>query len=222
MQSSGPSRRTSNLSTVSVSVAVFDVDKTLTVRDCVVPFVTKVAGRTRVLSAIVRRFPVVMKLVIRRDRDGLKLLFVRELFAGVSVDRGESIGVQFAAMVAEKWIRPDVAARLRWHQTQGHVVVLVSASLSPYLIPFGDLVEADVVLCATLEEIDGVYSGNLVGPNCRGEEKVRRIQQWCTESGVGIDAIDYAYGDSHGDAPMIAMARHGVWVHKEDIPEVPE
>jgi phosphatidylglycerophosphatase C len=206
---------------VSVSVAVFDVDKTLTVRDCVVPFVTKVAGRAKVSSAVVRHFPEVVKLVVRKDRDGLKLLFVRELFAGVSVDRGESLGVEFAAMVAEKWIRPDVAARLRWHQMQGHVVVLVSASLSPYLIPFGDFIEADVVLCATLEESGGVYTGNLVGPNCRGEEKVRRIQQWCSESGVSLDSIDYAYGDSHGDAPMIAMARHGVWVHKDDIEEVP-
>ena len=206
---------------MSVSVAVFDVDKTLTVRDCVVPYVTKVAGRRRVLAAILQNLPSVTRLVARKDRDGLKLLFVRELFSGVAVSRGESIGVEFAAMVAEKWIREDVARRLRWHQEQGHVVVLVSASLSPYLIAFGDLIEADVVLCATLEENNGVYTGHLVGPNCRGEEKVRRIEQWCEESGVPLEAIEFAYGDSKGDGPMIAMARHGVWVGKSDITEVP-
>lgn len=206
---------------MSVSVAIFDVDKTLTVRDCVVPFVTKVAGRRRVAAAVIRRFPAVLKLVLARDRDGLKLLFVRELFAGVPVERAESIGVEFAAMVADNWIRPDVAQRLRWHQREGHVVVLVSASLSPYLIPFGDLIEADVVLCATLEEFEGTYTGNLVGPNCRGEEKVRRIEQWCAESGVSRDAIDYAYGDSKGDAFMIAMAKHGIWVNDDDLEEVP-
>ena len=206
---------------MSVSVAVFDVDKTLTVRDCVVPYVSKVAGRGKVLAAILQNLPSVARLVARRDRDGLKLLFVRELFSGVDVSRGESVGVEFAAMVAENWIREDVARRLRWHQEQGHVVVLVSASLSPYLIPFGDLIEADVVLCATLEENDGVYTGNLVGPNCRGEEKVRRIEQWCEESGVPLEAIEFAYGDSKGDGPMIAMAHHGVWVGKSDITEVP-
>lgn len=206
---------------MSVSVAVFDVDKTLTVRDCVVPFVTRVAGRTKVAVSIFRNFPEVLKLVFTRDRDGLKLLFVRELFAGVAVQRGEEIGVEFAAMVADNWIRPDVASRLRWHQSQGHVVVLVSASLSPYLIPFGDLVEADVVLCAVLEENEGTYTGNLVGANCRGEEKVRRIQQWCSEAGVALDAIHYAYGDSKGDGPMIAMARHGYWVNDSELQEVP-
>lgn len=206
---------------MSVSVAVFDVDKTLTVRDCVVPFVTKVVGRRRVAIAVVRHFASVCKLLVARDRDGLKLLFVRELFAGVPVERAEAIGVEFAAMVAENWIRHDVAQRLRWHQRQGHVVVLVSASLSPYLIPFGDLIEADAVLCAILEESDGLYTGNLVGQNCRGEEKVRRIEQWCDESGVPRDAIHYAYGDSKGDKFMIAMAKNGVWVHDRDIEEVP-
>lgn len=206
---------------MSVSVAVFDVDKTLTVRDCVVPFVIKVVGRTKVVSAIARNIPTVARLVVNRDRDGLKLFFVRELFSGVPVAEGESVGVEFAAMIAEKWIREDVARRMRWHQEQGHVVVLVSASLSPYLIPFGDLIEADVVLCAALEESNGVYTGNLVGPNCRGEEKVRRIEQWCHESGVSLSAIEFAYGDSKGDAPMIAMAQHGVWVGKDDIMEVP-
>lgn len=206
---------------MSVSVAVFDVDKTLTVRDCVVPYVTKVVGRGKVISAIVRNLPTVARLVVKRDRDGMKLFFVRELFSGVAVSDGESVGVEFAAMVAENWIREDVARRLRWHQEQGHVVVLVSASLSPYLVPFGDLIEADVVLCATLEENNGVYTGNLVGPNCRGEEKVRRIEQWCRESGVPRSAIEFAYGDSKGDGPMIAMAQHGVWVGNSDIAEVP-
>lgn len=206
---------------MSVSVAVFDVDKTLTVRDCVVPFVTKVVGRPKVLTTVLRNLPTVVRLVARRDRDGLKLLFVRELFSGVPVAEGEAIGVDFAAQIAENWIRDDVARRLRWHQGEGHVVVLVSASLSPYLIPFGDLIEADVVLCATLEEDNGVYTGNLVGPNCRGEEKVRRIEQWCQESGVPLSAIEFAYGDSKGDGPMIALAQHGVWVGKSDITEVP-
>lgn len=207
---------------MSVSVAVFDVDRTLTVRDCVVPFVAKVAGPERIIKATLRQVVPVTKMVIARDRDGLKELFVREIFSGMPVSRGDLIGTQFAAMVTENWIRSDVAARLRWHQSQGHVVVLVSASLSPYLIPFGDLIEADVVLCSTLEESEGVYTGNLVGKNCRGEEKVRRIRQWCQESGVSVESIEYAYGDSRGDASMIAMAKHGVWVDEFDISEVPE
>lgn len=206
---------------VEVSVAVFDVDKTLTVRDCVVPFVLKVAGRARVAMVVLKHLPTVITLMRRRDRDGIKVFFVRQLFSGRSVEDVEAIGTSFAAMVANHWMRSDVAQRFRWHQSEGHVVVLVSASLDAYLMTFGDLIEADAVICTTLEEKDGVYTGELVGANCRGIEKVSRIRQWCDESGFSADSIHFAYGDSRGDEPMIHMARTGVWVGKNDLEVMP-
>ena len=206
---------------MDVTVAVFDVDNTLTMRDCVVPFVSKVVGRRRVFLEIVKNIGAVARLTVRRDRDGLKLLFVKKLFSGREMDQVDLAGIQFAAMVSENWIRQDVAARLRWHQSQGHVVLLVSASLSPYLVPFGDLLEVDAVLCATLEQADGVYTGNLVGQNCRGAEKVNRIKSWCQESGVAVESIYYAYGDSDGDTEMLNMATESTWVKKKDIDAVP-
>ncbi len=206
---------------MEVTVAVFDVDNTLTVRDCVVPFVTRVAGAPKVAAAILQNIGSVTRLLMRRDRDGLKLLFVKELFAGRSVDEVEDIGVRFASHIANGWMRDDVAARLRWHQSEGHVVVLVSASLSPYLVPLGDLLEVDAVLCATLAEENGRYTGDLVGANCRGEEKVNRLQRWSRESGVALECIQFAYGDSSGDEPMLKMAPHAEWVGKQDISMVP-
>jgi phosphatidylglycerophosphatase C len=207
---------------VEVTVAVFDVDNTLTVRDCVVPFVVRVAGPVRVAGAIVRNIGTVVPLMARRDRDGLKLLFVRELFAGRSVDEVDNKGIDFASHIADNWMREDTSRRLRWHQAEGHVVVLVSASLSPYLIPLGDLLEVDAVLCATLAEHDGAYTGELVGPNCRGIEKVNRITEWCRDAGINTDNIRFAYGDSSGDTQMLAMAAHGEWVGKSEIEMVPQ
>jgi phosphatidylglycerophosphatase C len=207
---------------VEVTVAVFDVDNTLTVRDCVVPFVVRVAGPFRVAGGIARNLASVVSLMARRDRDGLKLLFVRELFSGRSVDEVDEKGIAFASHIADKWIREDTARRLRWHQAEGHVVVLVSASLSPYLIPLGDLLEVDAVLCATLADDNGVYTGELVGANCRGIEKVNRISEWCREAGIALENVRYAYGDSNGDTQMLGMAAHGEWIGKHDIEMVPQ
>ena len=205
-----------------MTVAVFDVDNTLTVRDCVVPFVVRVAGPFQVATAIAKNIGSVASLLARRDRDGLKLLFVRELFAGRSIDEVDEKGIAFASHIADNWIREDTARRLRWHQAEGHVVVLVSASLSPYLIPLGDLLEVDAVLCATLDNDNGVYSGDLVGANCRGIEKVNRISEWCREAGIALENVRYAYGDSKGDTQMLAMAAHSEWVGKRDIEMVPQ
>ena len=110
-----------------------------------------------------------------------------------------------------------MAERFRWHQEQGHVVLLVSASFDVYLEPLGQLLEADDVLCTRLERDAGVLTGRLVGPNCRGAEKVRRIEQWCTESGVPVSAVQYAYGDSAGDAQMLELALHAFTVSEIEL-----
>lgn len=206
---------------MEVVVAVFDVDGTLTVRDCVVPFTRRIAGIGGLLSGVTRKLPSVISALARRDRDAVKSLFVEIAFTGKNVADVEAQGVVFADHVFHSWMRLDVARRFRWHQDQGHVVVLVSASLEPYLLPLGDLLEADAVLCTGLDHVDGVYTGKLVGRNCRGIEKVERLAQWCSESGVPMSAIQFAYGDSKGDADMLKIATYSFYVADQEIAEVP-
>lgn len=202
-------------------MAVFDVDGTLTVRDCVVPFTRRIAGTRGLLSGVVKRFPTVVSTLASRDRDAVKALFVNIAFAGKNVVEVETEGIAFADQVFHSWMRRDVAERFRWHQEQGHVVILVSASLEPYLLALGDLLEADAVLCTSLENRDGVYTGKLRGANCRGEEKVARLTRWCDESGVPLTSIQYAYGDSAGDADMLKLASHAFNVAEVDLEVVP-
>jgi phosphatidylglycerophosphatase C len=205
---------------MEVVVAAFDVDNTITVRDCVVPFMRRTMGTLSFLRACVSSPVQLVQWVLQRDRDSIKAYFVNAAFAERSVDEVESDGVDFASRVAESWMRADVAARMRWHQEQGHVVLLVSASLEPYLIPFGDLCEVDAVLCTQLESVDGRYTGALVGQNCRGEEKVKRLHAWMTEAGIPASSLAYAYGDSSGDTALLAAARIGVLVKKSELEEV--
>lgn len=207
---------------MDVTVAVFDVDGTLTVRDCVVPF-TRTAGSTLgIFTAMLRQPKSVVTTLISRDRDAIKALFVKIAYTGLDAQKLEQQGISFADKVYLSWMRQDVARRYRWHQEQGHVVVLVSASLNTYLDPLGDLLEADAVLCSRLEVVDGVLTGRLDGPNCRGQEKVSRITQWCQESKIPIEAIEYAYGDSRGDLEMLAMATHSFYVAKDEIDIAPQ
>ena len=206
---------------MEVIVAAFDVDNTLTVRDCVVPFMRRVAGNSTLFTAAARHPLTVFKMLAGRDRDALKAFFVSAAFAGRSVKSVEEIAVRFAAEVAESWIRDDVAQRLRWHQEQGHVVVLVSASLKPYLDVLGDLFEVDAVLCTSLIQSDGVFTGGLIGRNCRGGEKVARLQQWCESANIPFESVRYAYGDSSGDHQLLAAVENGVLVKSIELTRVP-
>ena len=204
---------------MNVTVAAFDVDDTLTVRDCVVPFMRSVAGTGRLMKVMLSNVGETIQNVRQRDRDALKAKFVSGIFSGRNAREIESLGIQFASKVADGWLRSDVAARMRWHQEQGHVVILVSASLGSYLHPLGDLLEVDAVLCTELEEVDGILTGKLEGKNCRGEEKASRIQKWCEGAGIDVEDLVYAYGDSSGDVQMLELFALGRWVNKVDLEE---
>ena len=202
---------------MNVTVAAFDVDETLTVRDCVVPFMRSVVGTGRLMNVVLSDFASTIQSVRRRDRDFLKAKFVRGVFEGKNADEIGALGVQFASKIADGWLRSDVAARMRWHQEQGHVVILVSASLGAYLHPLGDLLEVDAVLCTELEEVDGILTGKLSGKNCRGGEKASRVQNWCEGAGMSADDLVYAYGDSSGDVQLLELFSHPTWVSKVDL-----
>ena len=202
---------------MNITVAAFDVDNTLTVRDCVVPFMKTVGGVSKLSKVVLSDLGKTIQNVRRRDRDALKMKFVDGIFAGKDAREVESLGVQFASKVADKWLRSDVASRMRWHQEQGHVVILVSASLGAYLHPLGDLLEVDAVLCTELEEENGVLTGELIGQNCRGKEKASRVQKWCQDSGIALEDLMYAYGDSSGDTELLELFSEPTWVNDIDL-----
>ncbi len=185
-------------------VAAFDVDGTLTVRDCVVPFMREVAGLNRLVSTTSR---TLVPLVARR-RDEVKARFCRAVFAGRDVAMVDEVASAFAGKIARSWLRQDTLARLRWHQESGHQVVLVSASLRPYLTHLAAKLEVTHLLCTDLAVEDGMYTGELDGANCRGAEKVSRLQAWAVAQGYADDWswLAHAYGDSPGDHAMFASA----------------
>ncbi len=91
----------------------------------------------------------------------------------------------------------------------------MSASLSVYLEPLGHRLGLTSVLATALEEgPDGRLTGDLVGANVRGPEKVRRLREWLGDGDVEI----WAYGDSAGDRELLAEADHPLLVRKGQWP----
>lgn len=204
----------------SDGVAAFDVDGTLTVRDCVVPFLVRVGGWSGIAAALGRRALRSAASIARRDRDGLKAIVVGGVLCGRAVDEIELIGERFAGEVHDRWLRPDTVARLRWHQRSGHRVVLVSASLGQYLRPLGTRLGVDGVLCTEPRSEGGAFVDGLDGPNCRAAEKVRRLEAWLAETELAGAPL-WAYGDSSGDRELLARADHPVLVRSAAVSAQP-
>ena len=200
-------------------IAAFDVDKTLTTRDCVLPFLRRVGGRA-FATGLLRRTPPLAVAAIRQQRDRAKVLMTRAAVAGRPVVEVDRIAREFADHVWEHRMRPDTVARLRWHARHGHRVVLVSASYRNYLDPLADRLGAEAVLSTELEVVDGLCTGELAGPNCRAAVKAERLDEWMRVSQLSAPEI-YAYGDSSGDRQMLELSDHPLLVGSDLIDEVP-
>jgi phosphatidylglycerophosphatase C len=192
-------------------VAVFDVDGTLTTEDCVVPFLRRAAGSRKLALTLLRHPLALAGALAHGDRDGLKALATGSL-AGKEADELDRLGASFARDFVTPRLRDDTTARLHRHKELGHAILLASASYEAYLVPLGAHLEVDGVVCTRLErDAGGRLTGRLLGANCRGPEKARRVREWLGEARLG-EAEIWAYGDSPGDAEMLAAADHPVRV----------
>lgn len=188
-------------------VAAFDFDKTLSSRDCVIPFVRRILSSQRLLRSL-GDVPDVFLAGARRDRDRLKSILTRRVFAGLHRTMLDREALDFARHVQDRWMRSDTLEMLTWHKSRGHRTGLVSASYGMYLRPIGDALGVDFVIASELEfDSDGCATGRLIDGNCRGPEKARRLRSWLKENELE-NSLLYAYGDSSGDKELLEMSDH--------------
>jgi phosphatidylglycerophosphatase C len=96
--------------------------------------------------------------------------------------------------------------------------VLVTASFGVYARPLGERLGVSRVVATELEvDGDGRLTGHLSGPNCRADEKVRRLAAHFGDPPV----LDWAYGDSPDDRAMLARAAHPVEVGSDALSAAP-
>jgi len=185
-------------------LALFDFDGTLSTRDSLMPFLRHHAGTARFVHGLLATSPALGAYALRLMRnDVAKQQLLRWFLRGQTVEMLEASGQRFATGPLAALLRPTMMQRLREHQQRGDTCVLVSASLGCYLRPWAVSQGFEAVLCSELASQDGGVTGQLVGANCHGPEKVRRIQTWL--NGRTPTHIS-AYGDSSGDTEMLALA----------------
>jgi phosphoserine phosphatase len=80
------------------------------------------------------------------------------------------------------------------------------------LEPLTDL--ADDVLCATLQEENGAYTGELSGAPVAGEARARMLASFARRRNVDLSR-SYAYADSISDLPMLEAVGNPVAVNPD-------
>jgi len=190
-------------------LAAFDLDGTLTRRDTLMPFLLRLMGRNRTYATLLASsLPLARAAALGGPhRDRAKAVVLQRVFGGLSLAALAEAAEPFADDIVAHGLRPEMRDRVGWHRSEGHELVLVSASPELYVTPIGRRLGFDAVLATRLEvDADGRLTGRILGTNCRGPEKVVRLREWRG----GALTVAYAYGDSAGDREMLALATTGV------------
>lgn len=185
-------------------LALFDFDGTLTTRETFPDFMRYAVARPRLLAGVVLLAPVVFGY--RRGwvaGNPTRASIVQMGLRGMDAARLRAQGEAFARDVLPAVLRPDAMARLQWHRERGDRIVVVSGGLDVYLAPWCAAQGLELA-CSVLAERGGRISG-YAGPQCVGDEKVRRVLALCDPQAY---AAIHAYGDTHEDGAMLAMAHH--------------
>ncbi len=184
-------------------IVAFDFDGTLTVRDSFTAFLRWRAGPARFLLRLASLLPHVVTYLFDRDRGRIKAAAARAFLRGVPRSELEAQAARFADASAAALLRPDALAV--WREWRGRPVRLVIVTASPTLVvrPFAEALGADELIGTELavDDQDRV-TGAFLTANCRGREKVARLE---ARFGPGL-RLKAAYGDTSGDREMLAIA----------------
>ena len=104
--------------------------------------------------------------------------------------------------------REDVIARLKDHKAHGAQVYIASSVVEPMIDPFAARIGAQTI-GTPVEYRNGQVrvAGELVAQERKIEQVLSRL---------GVDRVDFAYGDTAQDVPLLEHADHPVAVYPDE------
>jgi phosphatidylglycerophosphatase C len=190
-------------------VAAFDLDGTLSNGGSVFKWLRDVArARPTYLAALRLAGPIfVGALRSGAWADRAKERLFQRLLGGRDATEVADASRRFAVAHFKSHGRQRLLDRLTWHLRQGHDVVIVSASPQIYVEVVAQELGATVGLGTRLSvDARGALTGSYLGKNCRGDEKIRRLNEWIATRHYTVAPLVYAYGNSRGDRAMLRAA----------------
>jgi HAD superfamily hydrolase (TIGR01490 family) len=101
-------------------------------------------------------------------------------------------------------IWPGTRALAQWHLDRGQRVWLVTAAPIEIASVIARRLGLTGALGTVAEQVDGVYTGSLVGEMLHGEGKAVAVRALAEREGLDLDRC-YAYSDSSNDLPMLSL-----------------
>lgn len=187
-------------------VAFFDFDGTITRHDTFVAFGKYALGKGKFYRKTLLTSPFILlwKLGLISN-SAAKQKFFKLMFKGMPKRMFDSICDGFKVKI-ESDLRSYIMQKIMEHKASGHLVVIVSASITDWIKPWAQDNGIDKVIATEVRiDRDDRLTGEFSTPNCYGREKVERIK---SEYGDLTEVESYGYSDSNADKPMLGFVNH--------------
>lgn len=187
------------------TVAIFDLDGTITLKDTYVPFLFSILKTypSRLFRTAGLPFAVILYKIKLKDNSWLKETFLNAIMSGLTLQQVQSSRDKFLDKLLQDGVHKDAIQAISVHREGKHQLVMATASFDFYTEELGQRLGFEKVICTRSGWNREQLSGNLDGNNCYGLEKLAQL----TKSFQDRDDYEIiAYSDHHSDIPFLQWA----------------
>lgn len=188
-------------------IAIFDVDYTLTKKETLLEFYLFLLKRD---PRVLRHIPIVLGSAFFYvfkifDAKKAKEYFI-SFIDGIDENNMKEIVKDFYENRLSKIIYSDAFNKIRELKKLGCKIYFISASAEFYLNELYNIKEVDKIIGTKFTCNNGLYNRKIIGENCKGEEKVKRLFEYLKQEKVEVDFENsYMFSDSLSDLPLFNL-----------------
>jgi phosphatidylglycerophosphatase C len=193
---------------VKKEIAFFDFDGTITTKDTLLEFIKFTSGHYRFYLGFLVNLPYLIGYKIKLiSNHSAKERILRFFFKDTPLEVFTEYCRIFSNNILPQLIRPKAIEEIESLKRRSVTIVVVSASPENWIEEWATKYKLEL-LASKMEVKNKKLTGKLLGKNCHGPEKVNRI---CESYNLSNYTIVAAYGDTHGDKPMLQLAKNSFY-----------
>ncbi|WP_246578119.1 HAD-IB family hydrolase [Clostridium frigoris] len=191
-------------------LAIFDVDYTITKRETLLEFYFFMLKKNpRYIKYLPKSIFSSLFYVFKiYDASKAKKTFIR-FIDGIEENDMKKIVKDFYEKRLSKILYKDAIDTIKKMKKQGYKIYLISASAEFYLSEFYNIKEVDKVIGTRFIKENGLHRNQMLGENCKGEEKVKRLKEVLLKENIDVDFENSCmFSDSLSDLPLFNLVGH--------------
>ncbi len=196
------------------TVAIFDLDSTITRKDTYVAFLCTLLRMypARLLRCGFLPVAVILHKIGLKDNSWLKETFLGSIVGGMNRIQINNCTEKFLKALLKQGIRGKALEKIQSHRLANHRLVLASASFDFYVENIARQLGFDTIICtrSTWDNQDRL-TGKIDGYNCYGVNKLNRLIDCLGRDRTELFIIGYS--DHHSDKPFLDWVNQAIVVN---------